>query len=238
MPAISPLCHITANLANLANSGINGAWSNTAVANILGVVTTDQIIAGYPATFTAAANAVQTSMSNTAANQINVGGFTTGPGAGANLASGVYHFIMERFAQPSPIQVFQALISNSSAVASNTTNEQTYTLPGNMVLNSYTNWNVLACSKPSSTSGLSVVGCRQASNTTVAITFMNTNAASITPPNEVYTFAFFPALVATANVNCTAFAAGQPCSTSLYQTFALANELQQAMVLYGLIRGG
>ena len=242
IPAISPMCAVQANFANMANSGINGAWSNTAIANVWGVVATDVVVGQTPATFTAAANCVQIAMSNCAANALNIGGFTTGPGAGANLASGIYNLLLNRFAQPSPIQVFQALISNCSALASNTTNEQTFTLPGSMVLNSTTNWNVLNCSKPTHTSGLSVVGCRQASNTTVAITWMNSNSSAITPPNEVYTFAFFPALSATVNTAATptmsAFATGQPCSTSMYQTFALANELQQMMVMSGQIKGG
>ena len=61
------------------------------------------------------------------------------------------------------------------AIVLNTTAEQTFTvnglLPGDFV----------SCNKPTAQAGLGIVGCRVSAANTLAITFLNTTASSITP---------------------------------------------------------
>lgn len=71
-----------------------------------------------------------------------------------------------------------------SAVAINTTAEQTFTVPG--VLASDV---CVAVSKPTAQAGLGIVGWRVSAANTVAITFSNNTAGAITPTaGETYKF--------------------------------------------------
>ncbi len=68
-----------------------------------------------------------------------------------------------------------------SAVGANTTSEQTFTVsglgqPGAVFVN-----------KPTHQAGLGIVNVRVSAKDQIAITFMNTTAASITPTTETYT---------------------------------------------------
>jgi len=70
-----------------------------------------------------------------------------------------------------------------AAVAANTTVEQTFTVPGLIV------GDVLNVQKPSAQAGLGLVNERVSAPNTMAITFVNSTASSITPTaNEVYLF--------------------------------------------------
>lgn len=69
-----------------------------------------------------------------------------------------------------------------TSVAPNTTAEQTFTVTG-LSLN---NW--VGVNKPTTQAGLGIVGCRVSAKDTLAITFINATAATITPTaSEVYT---------------------------------------------------
>lgn len=62
-----------------------------------------------------------------------------------------------------------------AAVAANTTAEQTFTVPGVAI------GDVVYVTKPSAQAGLGIVNVRVSAASTVAITFSNNTAASITP---------------------------------------------------------
>jgi hypothetical protein len=70
-----------------------------------------------------------------------------------------------------------------TAVATNTTSEQTFTVTGVVLANDA----IVSVSKPTHQAGLGIVNSRVSADNTVAITFMNTSAASITPTAESYT---------------------------------------------------
>ena len=67
-----------------------------------------------------------------------------------------------------------------TAVSANTTSEQTFTVKG---LNST---DTIYVNKPTHQAGLGVVNVRVSADNTLAITYMNTTASSITPTTEVY----------------------------------------------------
>lgn len=66
-------------------------------------------------------------------------------------------------------------------VAANTTAEQTFSVTGLGV-----NDIPLAVVKPTTTTGLGIVGFRVSSSGTLAITFINATALGIDPPSETY----------------------------------------------------
>jgi len=68
-----------------------------------------------------------------------------------------------------------ALTISPAAVAANTTAEQTFALAGIAV------GDVVYVSKPTAQAGLGIVNCRVSAANTLAITFSNNTAASITP---------------------------------------------------------
>ena len=79
------------------------------------------------------------------------------------------------------LNIATAVLSPTS-VANATSAEQTFTLQG-LALNDgvYVN-------KPAAQAGLGIVGCRVSAANTLAITFMNATAATITPTaGEIYT---------------------------------------------------
>lgn len=73
------------------------------------------------------------------------------------------------------------LTIDPASVAANTTVEQTFALEGIKALDS-----VLAVVKPTLTAGLGVLQGRPSADGTLAIQFINTTAAPIDPPSEVY----------------------------------------------------
>jgi hypothetical protein len=236
MPAVSPILHMKANLA-AANTSAAGSGTGSTNYVVPGMLANDMGIACWGETMSTGANGTAYILQApiAAANAINM--TYVGSNVGSNCAAGKYNFAFIRQQQLAPIQVFQSYVSNATALATNTTSEQVFTLSNGMVLNSLTNFNVLNCQKPSHTQGLSIVGCRANSNTQAAITFMNTANTNVTPPNEMYTFLYTQTPAATISANILAFHTIQSVSTAFMQTFALANELQQVSVLLGLIKG-
>lgn len=87
---------------------------------------------------------------------------------------------------------------NPTAVAANTTAEQTFTVPG-IPANAQ-----VVVNKPSQTAGIGLGGARVSALNTVAINFINNTSASIDPPLETYTIGVFPAAAAAAG-SATAF---------------------------------
>ena len=74
--------------------------------------------------------------------------------------------------------VKQSVISvtlSPASVAINTTAEQTFTVNGLLA------GDFVSCNKPTAQAGLGIVGCRVSAANTLAITFSNNTAASITP---------------------------------------------------------
>lgn len=79
--------------------------------------------------------------------------------------------------------LMQATLS-PAAVAANTTAEQTFTVTGLVVGDV-----IGAMNKPTAQAGLGIVGVRVSAANTLAITFSNNTAVSITPTaSEVYSF--------------------------------------------------
>jgi hypothetical protein len=81
------------------------------------------------------------------------------------------------------VRVVTAAIDPAS-VATVTTAEQTFTVPGARV------GDLVFVNKPTLTAGLGIAGARVSNNNTVAITFVNPTAGGIDAPNETYTFVF------------------------------------------------
>jgi hypothetical protein len=240
-PAINPFVIYKANqvAANTSAAGGGGGSTNYVVP---GLMTTDVLIAEWANTAYSGANATGYVLQGgiCAANlltEIYVGSGNIA----ANRAAGTYSYLMYRQQVPAPIQVFQAYINPNTAIQYLGTTEANITLPAGIVLsssNNATNFNVIQCNKPSHTPYISIVGCRQTSNTSVGITYQNVNTTTnITPPAEVYTFAYFPTFAPTISSNTIAGNMQYAISTSFVQTFLLANELQQAATLLGLIKG-
>lgn len=81
-----------------------------------------------------------------------------------------------------------AVTVTAASVAPNTTNEQTFTVTGAAV------GQVVAVQKPTVNAGVGIVGIRVSATNTVAITYANDTAATITPTaGETYTFEVIPA---------------------------------------------
>lgn len=97
------------------------------------------------------------------------------------------------------VEIVKTAVLTPVAVAPNTSAEQTFTVPG---LPSGT---PVIVNKPSAQNGLSIGGARVSALNTLAITFVNNTAATITPTAaETYTIGNFPNAVAAAG-SSTAF---------------------------------
>jgi hypothetical protein len=240
MPAVSPFMVYKANqVAGNTSAAGSGVGSTNFV--IPGLMATDALVAEWANAAYTGANATAYILEGGVCTANNLTETYIGSNIASNRAAGTYSYLLYRQQMQAPIQVFQALVT-PTVVANAATSEQTFTLPTNITLassNNATAFNVLQCNKPSHTGYISVVGCRPVSNTTFAITFQNVNqTVPIIPPAEVYTFAYFPTFAPTISANTIAGHMIYPSSTAFMQTFALANELQQMAVLYGLARGG
>lgn len=75
------------------------------------------------------------------------------------------------------------LTLSPSAVSANTTAEQTFPLPGLLLLRDV----ILGVSKPTAQAGLGIAGFRVTANGTLGVTFSNATGSGITPTaGEVY----------------------------------------------------
>ena len=239
MPAISPFITFRANVT-IANASAAGSGAASTNYTVPGLMANDVGICSYGPTVLAGANATCFIQQPPVATANSFADIYIGANIAANKAAGVYSWVFMRQQANAPILVFQAQVSNATAVTAGNSSEQTFTLPSNITLsssNNATNFNVLNCNKPSHTAGLSIGGCRAVSNTTYAITFINTSSVSITPPNEMYTFAYFPSPAPTISANILAGQMVHQVGATYYQLWQLVVELQQAAQLMGLIKG-
>ena len=235
LPAISPFFTFQANYTGFAATGVNGATNITAL-TVPGLLASDIPMAGGPVVQTVAANTGAFWPGNCTANTLNAAYVAAGPATWTPVA-GVYNWHILRQQPQAPIQVFTQLITPTS-VAALSAAEQVFTLTANNVLSTTTNLNGIFCNKPSHTPYISIVGTRANSSTQVAINFQNCNTTTaITPPAEVYTFAYFPTPAATISANMLHACTIQSCGISFNQLIDLANELQQASVMMGMIKG-
>lgn len=112
------------------------------------------------------------------------------------------------------IVTFQATLS-PSAVAANTTAEQTFTVAG-LVATDF----VAAVNKPTTQAGLGIGNARISAANTLALTFSNDTTGSITPTaSEVYTIIIIRGLT---TISSTLTPSPVPANTSMEQTFSIA----------------
>lgn len=93
-----------------------------------------------------------------------------------------YPGIMQDLGSTQPIQGIYRIVQTltPAAVAAQTTSEQTFNVPGVMPGDS------IDINKNSHSAGLGIVNVRASAPNQLAITFMNTTGAGITPPAEQY----------------------------------------------------
>lgn len=101
-------------------------------------------------------------------------------------AAETYTFGLVAAMSPAPVMTKITATLTPNAVAANTSAEQTFTVTG---LAAGTEVYV---TKPSVTTNLMVAGARVSALNTLAINFANNSGASITPPVEAYSIAYFP----------------------------------------------
>ena len=74
---------------------------------------------------------------------------------------------------------------NPASIATATSAEQTFTIPGLKV------GDLVLLSKPTATAGVGIVNVRVSATDTLAVTFMNATGGSIDPASETYTMLVF-----------------------------------------------
>jgi hypothetical protein len=208
-----------ANLANLTVMAVNNVQANDIALNFSPPL--------------ANANTAQ-SGATCAANAVSLGFF--GAGGSITPTAGIHTVPIYRNTATPPMQVYSVYLAPTS-VANNTTAEQVFTLPSNITL--FAN-SAVGINKPSYTPGISIVGCRANSTTTLGVTFMNTSNTAIVPPAENYVLASFtmPTVGLTGASNATTGATSMAASLTRQQLVNLTNEMQQTMVAQGMITGG
>jgi hypothetical protein len=97
-----------------------------------------------------------------------------------------YVFAAVAAISPAPVMTRITQLLTPAAVAANTTAEQTFTVTGLVA------GTEVFVSKPTVTANLVVAGVRVSAANTLAINFANNTSASITPPAETYSIAYFP----------------------------------------------
>jgi hypothetical protein len=226
MAAVSPIVNITTTLANLTAAAAN--TSNETAVTIPGVLAVDNVLSVNPS---ALQSPLVFGSGFTAANTVS---FQYGGGVpGGTPANGTYDISLFRPSLPVLAQIDNMKLTPTS-VAATTTAEQVFTVPTGVTLQANS---TVIVNKPTFTPGISIVGARANASNEVAITFMNSTAAAIVPPAEVYTVGNFPATVPSLSANQTFAVCDQICGISHKQIIDLQNELQQALVLTGIIEG-
>lgn len=228
-PSISPMVTVTANISAANATGANAA--NFTVANINNLTSTDQVLSWNAA---AAGAYSQAAGSNCAANNLTFAYF--GGATATTPAAGTFTFnVLKNQALP-PVQIYNVLLT-PAAVKANSVASQTFAMPAGFIGPANV---TVGVNKPSLTTGIAIGGAAIINaNANIGINFVNTTAANITPPAEVYTIAVFNAYNpvlggAIANAGTCA----QIVSMSYSQNMNLTNELQNTMVANGMIYGG
>jgi len=212
------------------NAGTVGAIGAGVVASggattFTGVLATDAVTGWFkPTSQAAATNAAILAGALPTANTLTP--YFAGIGSGLTPTAGeVYQFRLSRLNPVAPLVLYTPTLT-PVAVAANTTAEQTFTVPG--LVAGTPVW----INKPSYTVGLSIVGVRVSAANTLAVTYGNTSAASITPPSEAYTVGNFQVPTPGAG-NCvyqTVYRAGEALAT-------LVNAVRASLVGKGVMAG-
>lgn len=148
-------------------------------------------------------------------------------------AGEVYELALTRANPVAPCLNYSSALS-PTAVPGNTTAEQTFTVTG--LIASTPVW----VNKPTAQTGLGIAGVRVSAANTLAINFVNTTGASITPTaSETYVIANFQDALNTGGVNSTSggnslnkAAAGVTDKSAL-----LTNAIRSALTTHNLIAG-
>jgi len=227
IPAMSSIIGISANQANLTAAAAN-TTGVTALATP-GIVVQDTVISA--SSLTAQANVAFTP-GVTAANSFSLTAYAGI--AGATPANTIYNYTVNKINVPSPLQLTQFTITPTSVAAASVA-EQIFTLPSNVTLTANS---TVVVNKPSFTPGITVQPQARANSTsTVGITFINHTAGAIIPPAESYLIANFPTYTPTLSANVLASSCSFPASPTLNQSIDLQNEVQQSLVLAGILKG-
>ena len=100
-------------------------------------------------------------------------------------AAETYTFALLAAASPAPIMTKLTQTLTPAGVAANTTAEQTFTVTGLIA------GTEVYVTKPTVTANLMIVGARVSAANTLAINYGNNTSATITPPAEAYTIAYW-----------------------------------------------
>lgn len=125
-----------------------------------------------------------------------------------------------------PLVVYSVTLTPSS-VATLTTAEQTFAVPG--VVAGSPVW----VNKPSVQPGLGIVGARVSSAGNIAINFLNTTAGTLTPATEVYTVGNFQMPIDTTTANSWV----QQTMPAMTNASDLTNAVRGGLVAIGAIAG-
>jgi hypothetical protein len=201
-------------------TGLVVASGNTA---LNGLATTDMITGIYKPTAQAAASAGIPFAVISAANTLAL--YYLSQATWTPTSAEVYGIRTARLNPVAPLLLYSQLLS-PTAVSATTTAEQTFTVSG--LVASSAVW----VNKPSFQAGLAICGCRVSAVNTLAITYLNTTSASITPTSEVYTIGNFQ--VPEPGAGNVVYQTAAPIVNSLGN---LANATRSAAVNLGLIAG-
>lgn len=193
---------------------------------LTGILASDVTLAVFKPTAQAAAtNAAAALYGIPTTNTLTL--YFLGIGTGATpTASEVYEIPVFRISPAAPLVVYTPTLA-PVAVAANTTAEQTFTVTGLIASSA-----VWVNKVTSFTNGLGIAGVRVSAANTLAVTYVNATASSITPPSEPYVVGNFQVLSPGAG-NSVA----QTVSAFANGTANLVNALQSALNTTNLIAG-
>jgi hypothetical protein len=188
-----------------------------------GLATTDSIYGIYKPTAQAAASAGIPFAVISAANTLAL--YYLSQATWTPTSGEVYGIKTARINPVAPLLLYSQQLA-PVAVSATTTAEQTFTVSG--LVASSAVW----VNKPSFQPGLAICGVRVSAVNTLAITYLNTTSASITPTTEVYTIGNFQ--VPEPGAGNVVYQTAAPIVNSLGN---LANASRSAMTSLGLIAG-
>lgn len=170
--------------AVLTPAAVQPNTSSTQFFNVAGIGVNAAVIVNKP---TAQAGLVVTGVDSTSSGVVaityqNLTAATITPTAGET-----YSFFGIQGIQLESVEVTKAVVLSAVSVAPNTSAEQTFTVPGLAAgIPVFVN-------KQTAQAGLGIAGVRVSALNTLAITFANNTAATITPtPSDTYTIGYFP----------------------------------------------
>lgn len=225
IPAASPIIQITANLANLTAAAANA--SNKTDITVEGIAAGDMLLVMNKAL----ASPLLFGGGNCAANTVTI---HYGAGVpGATPANGVYSVGVLKNDIPAPVNIGSISVTPTS-IGANTSAEIVFTLPTGFTVQANS---TITVNKPTHTPGISILGARANSTTTVGITYQNNTAVAIVPPAETYLIANFPSYPPSISANQIEGYCIQIVNSGINGLLDQSNEQQQALVQIGAIKG-